>query len=215
MPEALHSYLLSVSLREHPVLAQLRQETAGHPHARMQILPDEGQLLAWLVTLIGAKKTLDIGVFTGYSSLVVALALPDDGKVVACDTSPEFTAVARCYWQQAGVQHKVDLRLAPASETLAALIAQGETESYDFAFIDADKTGYDQYYEQCLELLRPGGIVAVDNVLQHGRVVDETQQDDSVRAVRAFNQKVHGDERVSVSMLSVADGLTLALKRPR
>ncbi|MDZ8056250.1 MAG: class I SAM-dependent methyltransferase [Aulosira sp. ZfuVER01] len=208
----LYNYLLSVSLREPKILAQLRQETAQHPMARMQISPEQGQFMALLVKLIGAKKTLELGVFTGYSTLVVALALPADGKVVACDVSEEFTAIARRYWQQAGVADKIDLCIAPALETLDSLLAAGEAETFDFAFIDADKSNYDAYYERSLQLVRPGGLIAIDNVLWSGRVADPQVQDNRTGKIRAFNQKLHQDQRITLSLIPIADGLTLALK---
>ncbi len=208
-----YEYLLSVSLREAEVLTQLRQETARHPASIMQISPDQGQFMAFLVKLLGAKKTLDIGVFTGYSSLVVALALPEDGRVIACDRDPEATKIARRYWQAAGVEHKIDLRLAPALETLDRLIAEGQAGSFDFAFIDADKRNYLNYYERLLSLLRPGGVIAIDNVLWFGSVADPEDTDKRTIAIREFNQKVHQDRRVEISMLSISDGLTLVMKR--
>lgn len=212
LDKALYDYLLSVSLREPEILTQLRQETAQHSMATMQIAPDQGQFLALLVKLIAAKKTLDIGVFTGYSSLVVALALPADGKVVACDIDEEYTAIARRYWQKAGVADKINLHLAPALETLEKLIAAGEAETFDFAFIDADKSNYDNYYELALQLVRPGGLIVIDNVLWSGRVADPQVQDNRTNKIRAFNQKLHQDQRVTLSMLAIADGLTLAMK---
>ncbi|PLZ95686.1 SAM-dependent methyltransferase [Fischerella thermalis CCMEE 5268] len=212
LDKALYDYLLSVSLREPEILTQLRQETAQYSMATMQIAPDQGQFLALLVKLIAAKKTLDIGVFTGYSSLVVALALPADGKVVACDIDEEYTAIARRYWQKAGVADKINLYLAPALETLEKLIAAGEAETFDFAFIDADKSNYDNYYELALQLVRPGGLIAIDNVLWSGRVADPQVQDNRTNKIRAFNQKLYQDQRVTLSMLAIADGLTLAMK---
>jgi predicted O-methyltransferase YrrM len=209
----LYAYLLANSLREAPVLAQLRQETASHPMAQMQIAPEQGQFMALLVQLMGARRTLEVGVFTGYSALAVALALPADGQVVACDVSEEYTAIARRYWQQAGVADKIDLRLGPAAETVAALIANGETGQFDFAFIDADKSGYDTYYEQTLQLVRPGGLIAIDNVLWSGRVADATVQDNRTGKIRALNAKIHQDDRVDLSLVPIADGLTLARKR--
>jgi predicted O-methyltransferase YrrM len=209
----LYAYLLANSLREAPVLAQLRQETASHPMAQMQIAPEQGQFMALLVQLMGARRTLEVGVFTGYSALAVALALPADGQVVACDVSEEYTAIARRYWQQAGVADKIDLRLGPAAETLAALIANGETGQFDFAFIDADKSGYDTYYEQTLQLVRPGGLIAIDNVLWSGRVADATVQDNRTGKIRTLNAKIHQDDRVDLSLVPIADGLTLARKR--
>ena len=209
----LYEYLLSVSLREAEVLTKLRQETSQHSASIMQISPDQGQFMALLVKLLGATKTLDIGVFTGYSSLVVALALPEHGKVIACDRDPQATAIARLYWQEAGVAHKIELRLAPALETLDKLIADGESGSFDFAFIDADKRNYSNYYERALTLLRPGGMVAIDNVLWFGSVADPQDTDKRTIAIREFNQKLHQDTRVDISMLAIADGLTLALKK--
>lgn len=208
----LYEYLLSVSLREPEILTQLRQETAQNPMSMMQIAPEQGQFMALLVQLIGAKKTLELGVFTGYSSLVVALALPPEGKVVACDVSEEFTAIARRYWQQAGVSDKIDLHIAPAMETLDKLIAAGETGTFDFAFIDADKSNYEGYYERSLQLVRPGGLIAIDNVLWSGKVADPEIQDNRTTKIRAFNEKLHQDQRVSLSLVPIADGLTLARK---
>lgn len=209
----LYDYLLSVSLREPDILRQLRQETTRHSLAVMQIAPDQGQFMALLVQLLGATKTLEIGVFTGYSTLCVALALPPTGKIVACDVSEEYTRVARRYWQKAGVADKIDLRLAPALETLDQLLTDGQAETFDFAFIDADKVNYEGYYERSLQLIRPGGLIAIDNVLWFGRVTDPQDQDKSTLAIRAFNEKLHHDERVSLSLVPIADGLTLALKR--
>lgn len=213
LDESLYSYLLANSLREPEVLAQLREETARHPMAQMQIAPEQGQFMALLVQLIGAKKTLEVGVFTGYSSLAVALALPPDGQIIACDVSEEFTAIARRYWQAADVANKIDLRIAPAIETLDQLIAEGHTGSFDFAFIDADKASYADYYERSLQLVRTGGLITIDNVLWSGRVADPEVQNTSTRMIRAFNEKLHQDERVSLSLVPIADGLTLALKR--
>ncbi|QZZ23186.1 class I SAM-dependent methyltransferase [Leptothermofonsia sichuanensis E412] len=208
----LYHYLLSVSLREPAVLNQLRQETARHPQARMQIAPEQGQLMALLVRLMGAKKTLEVGVFTGYSTLSVALALPPDGKVIACDVNQQDTAIARRYWQQAGVANKIELYLAPASETLDWLLASDQAGTFDFAFIDADKSNYDHYYERSLQLVRSGGLIAIDNVLWSGRVADPAVQDNRTNKIRAFNQKLHQDQRVIISQVSIGDGLTLALK---
>jgi predicted O-methyltransferase YrrM len=209
----LYDYLLSVSLREPDLLRQLREETARHPAAIMQISPEQGQFMALLVQLLGATKTLDIGVFTGYSSLSVALALPANGKIIACDVSEDDTAIARRYWQAAGVTDKIDLRLAPALETLDELLASGQAGTFDFAFIDADKRNYDAYYERSLQLIRPGGLIAIDNVLWAGRVADPQEQDNQTNTIRAFNEKLHHDERVTLSLVPIADGLTLALKR--
>ncbi|MBD2072929.1 class I SAM-dependent methyltransferase [Phormidium sp. FACHB-592] len=212
LDDQLYRYLQSVSLQEPAILTQLRQETAQQSMSQMQIAPEQGQFMALLVQLMGAKKTLEVGVFTGYSALVVALALPPDGKVVACDVSEEYTTIARRYWQQAGVADKIDLHLAPALETLDQLLAAGQAGTFDFAFIDADKSNYDGYYERSLQLVRSGGLVAIDNVLWSGRVVDPQVQDNRTNSIRAFNQKVHEDERVSLSMVPIGDGLTLARK---
>ncbi|AFZ27895.1 putative O-methyltransferase [Cylindrospermum stagnale PCC 7417] len=212
LEQNVYDYLLSVSLREPEILTQLRQETAQHPRSMMQISPEQGQFMALLVQLLGAKKTLEVGVFTGYSSLVVALALPPEGKVVACDISEEFTAIAKRYWQQAGVADKIDLHIAPAIETLDRLLANGEAKTFDFAFIDADKSGYDDYYERSLKLVRPGGLIAIDNVLWSGKVADPQVQDNQTNKIRALNQKLHQDQRVSLSLVPIADGLTLLRK---
>jgi predicted O-methyltransferase YrrM len=209
----LHDYLLATSVREPEILQKLRQETASHPEAIMQISPEQGQFMRLLVQLMGAKKTLEVGVFTGYSSLSVALALPADGQIIACDVSEEFTAIARRYWQQAGVADKIDLRLAPALETLDALLADGQAGTFDFAFIDADKENYDGYYERSLQLVRPGGLITIDNVLWSGQVADPQFQDKSTQAIRALNNKLHDDQRVTLSLVPIGDGLTLALKR--
>jgi predicted O-methyltransferase YrrM len=211
--DPLYDYLLSVSLREPEILQALRQETASHPMSQMQIAPDQGQLLALLVKLMGAKRALEIGVFTGYSSLAVALALPPDGKLTACDVSEDYTSIARRYWEAAGVAEKIDLQIAPALETLDRLLADGAAGSYDFAFIDADKSSYPDYYDRALQLLRPGGLIAIDNVLWSGRVADPQEQDNRTSLIRQFNQMLHQDQRISLSMLSIADGLTLALKK--
>lgn len=212
LSDSLSSYIQSVSVQESEVLVKLKEETAKLPGAAMQIAPEQGQFMSLLVQLLGAKKTLDIGVFTGYSSLVVALALPEDGKIVACDVNENYTAIASRYWQEAGVAHKINLHLAPALETLDKLINQGQTNSFDFAFIDADKRNYDNYYEQCLKLIRPGGLIAIDNVLWSGRVADPNDTDKRTMALRELNQKLHQDPRVKISLIPIADGLTLALK---
>ena len=213
LDDRLYNYLLSVSLREPEILRQLRQETNNHPQAIMQISPEQSQFMALLVQLLGAKKTLEVGVFTGYSSLSVALALPPDGKIIACDVSEEYTAIARRYWQKAGVADKIDLRIAPALETLDRLLADGQAQTFDFAFIDADKVNYEGYYERSLQLMRPGGLIAIDNVLWGGKVADSQFQNSSTLAIRALNQKLHHDERIILSLVPIADGLTLALKR--
>ena len=208
----LYGYLQSISLREPEVLTQLRHETAQHPMGRMQVAPEQGQFMALLVQLMGAKKTLEVGVFTGYSALAIALALPPDGKIVACDVSEEYTEIARRYWRKAGVADKIDLRIAPALETLDHFLAAGEANTFDFAFIDADKRNYDSYYERALKLVRPGGLIAIDNVLWSGRVADPEVKDNRTQAIRDLNQKLHQDSRITLSIVPIADGLTLALK---
>lgn len=213
MNDALYDYLLRVSLREPPVLRRLRQETARMPMARMQIAPEQGQFMALLTRMLGVRQALEVGVFTGYSSLCVAAAMEPGGRLIACDTNAEWTAVAQRYWQEAGVGERIELRLAPALQTLEQLLRHGEGERFDLVFIDADKTRYDDYYERALALLRPGGVVLLDNVLWSGQVADERVQDEDTRALRRLNQKIHDDQRVDVSMLPMADGLTLARKR--
>ncbi|HEY4128064.1 MAG TPA: class I SAM-dependent methyltransferase [Gammaproteobacteria bacterium] len=213
MTDDLYGYMLQTSLREPAVLKQLRDETAKHPRAGMQISPEQGQFMQLLVRLLGARRYVEVGVFTGYSSLAVALALPADGHILACDVSEEFTAVAQRYWKEAGVGAKIELKLAPAVETLDAHLKAGEVGSFDFGFIDADKANYQQYYDRILKLLRPGGIVAVDNVLWSGRVLDKSDDSEDTAAIRAFNEALHADGRVDISMLPIGDGLTLARKR--
>lgn len=209
----LYDYFLSVSLREPEILRQLRQETNSHPLATMQIAPEQGQFMALLVQLLGATKTLEVGVFTGYSSLWVALALPSNGKIIACDVSAEYTNIAQRYWTKAGVADKIDLQLAPALETLDHLLADGQAETFDFAFIDADKVNYEAYYERSLQLVRPGGLIAIDNVLWSGQVAEPQNQDKSTLAIRALNEKLHHDQRIVLSLVPIADGLILALKQ--
>ena len=213
LDQGLYDYILDTTLREPEILARLRAETDSHPRAGMQISPDQGQLLGLLVELIGAKRIIEIGTFTGYSSTAMALAMPADGELIACDLSEEYTAMARRYWAEAGVDGRIDLRIAPAVETLDALIADGRSGTFDMAFIDADKESYQDYYERCLTLVRPGGLIAVDNVLWHGRVTDASDTTVDTQAIRAFNAGLKDDGRVTLSMLSVADGLTLARKR--
>lgn len=209
----LYTYLLDVSLRELPVLQALRAETATMPAANMQIAPDQGQFMALLVQLLGARRIIEIGTFTGYSALVMALALPADGRLITCDISAEYTAIARRHWQQAGVAERIELRLAPATETLRALAAAGPAGAFDLVFIDADKESYRDYYELALPLLRAGGLIIVDNVLWNGAVIDASKQDADTNAIRAFNRAVQRDERVEISMIPVGDGLTLLRKR--
>jgi len=212
LPDALYNYVLSVSLREQPALRRLRRETAKDSMSVMQIAPEQGQFMALLVQLMGARKALEIGVYTGYSALCVARALPADGRLVACDISESWTAVAQRYWREADIIDKIDLRLAPALETLDQLIQAGETDTFDFAFIDADKENYLAYFERVLELLRPGGLIAIDNTLWSGSVIDASCQDTDTQAIRAFNKALHTDTRVHISLVPIADGLTLALK---
>ena len=215
LTDALRDYLLREGLRESAAARALRAETraATRWHV-MQISPEQGAFMAQLVRLVGARRVIEVGTFTGYSALVVAEALPADGSIVACDTSAEWTAIGRPFWERAGVADKIDLRLRPALETLDALLAAGEAGRFDFAFIDADKVNYDAYYERCLQLLRTGGVVGIDNVLWGGRVVDAAADDDEdTRAIRALNAKVRGDARVDATMLPIGDGFTLAIKR--
>jgi caffeoyl-CoA O-methyltransferase len=212
LPARVYDYMLSVSLRESPILARLREETAKLPMSMMQIAPEQGQLLSMLVQALQPKRCLEVGVFTGYSSLVVALALPPEGRITACDVSEEWTAIARRYWQEAGVAHKIDLHLAPALQTLERLIADGRAGSYDLAFIDADKGNYWNYYERALMLLRPGGLIAVDNTLWSGGPADPRVKDETTQAIRAFNRRLFEDSRVHISLVPIGDGMTLALK---
>lgn len=209
----LWEYMRRVTLREPALLLRLREETALLPSSNCQISAEQGQFMALLMHLINARRTIEIGVYTGYSALSVALALPEDGRVIACDINDEWTSVARRYWRQAGVDHKIDLRLGPALGTLDGLIANGQAGRFDFVFIDADKTNYANYYERALVLLRPGGLIGVDNVLWYGRVIDPSVDDADTRAIRAFNEQLKEDDRVWLSMLPVRDGLTLACKK--
>lgn len=212
LPDAVYDYLLSVSVRESPLLRRLREETAKLPMAMMQIAPEQGQLLSLLVQALSPKKCLEIGVFTGYSSLAVALALPADGHLTACDVSEEWTSIARRYWQEAGVSQKIDLYLAPALQTLDRMIAHGQASSFDFAFIDADKENYWGYFERALTLLKLGGLIAIDNTLWSGRPANPSFDDPETRAISAFNQRVFKDSRVRISLVPIGDGMTLALK---
>ena len=209
----LSDYLRSVAVRDSGLHLRLRNETAKMPGAGMQISPEQGELMALLVRLMGARRCLEVGVFTGYSSLVVAEALPADGRLIACDVNADTTAIARRYWHEAGVAHKIDLRIAPALDTLDGLIDKGQGGRFDFAFIDADKPNYDGYYERALTLLRPDGLVAIDNALWSGAVADPAKDDANTNAIRALNRKIHADARVTCAMLPVGDGLTLARKQ--
>jgi predicted O-methyltransferase YrrM len=210
----LGDYIQSVTLREPEILARLREETAQYPRSSMQVSPEQGQFLAFMARLCRAKRTLEIGVFTGYSSLITALALPDDGQIIACDINDEWTAVARRYWKEAGVEHKIDLRLGPAIETLRRLVADHLENTFDFAFIDADKSSYQAYFDHALKLLRPGGLVILDNVLWDGRVIDPAADHDSdTIAIREFNRRIHSDSRVDLTLVPIGDGLTMAQKR--
>jgi len=211
--DRLRDYLLRVSVRESAALARLRQETADHPRSGMQICPEQGQLMQLLVRLMSARRVIEVGVFTGYSSLAVAQALPEDGTILACDVSDEYTTVARRHWEAAGVAGKIELVIAPALETLDERLARGEAGRYDFAFIDADKENYLGYYERVLALLRPGGLVAVDNTLWSGAVADDTDQSPATVALRQFNRRLLEDERVDLSLVPIGDGLTLARRR--
>jgi caffeoyl-CoA O-methyltransferase len=214
LTDALYEYLLRVSLREPEVLRRLREDTARMANANMQIAPEQGQFMGMLTRLTGARRALEIGTFTGYSALSVALHLPADGRLVACDISPESTAVARRYFEAAGVADRVELKIAPALQTLDDLLVRGEAGSFDMVFIDADKENYHHYYERALQLLRAGGLIVVDNVLWDGKVADPAANDTATTALRAFNARLREDARVMLSMLPVADGITLALKLP-
>ena len=209
----LAAYVVKVGTREPDVLARLREETAAIPQLNMQIAPEQGAFLALLVELIGARRCIEVGTFTGYSSTAVALALPEDGQIVCCDVSEEWTSLARTYWAEAGVSGKVDLRIAPATETLDQLVAGGQEATYDFAFVDADKAGYDAYYERLLRLVRPGGLLVFDNTLWGGDVLDTDPSDEDTKALQALNAKLARDERITLCLLPVADGVTLARRR--
>lgn len=213
LPEALQEYLLSVGARPSDVRLRLRDATSALSNAQMQISIEQGEFMHLLVGLIGARRCLEVGTFTGYSALVTAEALPDDGLLVCCDVSEEYTSVGRPFWDEAGVAHKIDLRIAPAVETLDALLDEGHAGTFDFAFIDADKSNYDAYYERALRLVRPGGVVGIDNTLWYGKVADPAVDDPDTVALRALNRKIHGDDRVDVVLLPIGDGLTLARVR--
>ena len=213
LSDDLYDYLFSVGVREPELLGRLRRETNTMPMARMQVSPDQGQFMAQLVKLMGARRTLEIGVFTGYSSLCVALALPSGGRIVAFDVSEEWTSIARRFWEEAGVAGKIELRMKDAISGLDELLIKGQRDSYDFAFIDADKKEYGEYFERVLRLIRRGGLIMIDNVLWAGRVLDSKSQEEDTVAIRSFNEKLYSDSRVDISMLPVGDGVTLALKR--
>ncbi len=213
LSDAVYDYMLAVSLREPAVLKELREETIKLATGRMMISPEQGQLMRLLIEILDARKTLEIGVYTGYSSLAVALALPADGHIIACDINEEWTRIAQKYWQKAEVAAKIQLQLAPALQTLDQLIAADEKESFDFVFIDADKKNYLAYYEKSLLLLRRGGLILIDNTLWSGAVADSSVQDNTTVALRKFNEKLHDDQRVSLSLLPIGDGLTVARKR--
>ena len=212
LDDRLYEYLLKFGVRESELLKELRAETSKLSGAGMQIGPDQGAFMGLLTELTGVKRALEIGTFTGYSSLCVAAAMPSDGKLICCDVSEEYTAIARNYWRRAGLESKIELRIGPAVATLDALIA-AKVPAFDFAFIDADKTNYLNYYERALQLVRPGGLIAIDNVLWGGAVADPKDQDEDTKAIRALNEKVRGDERVTLSLVPIGDGLTLARKR--
>lgn len=211
--KSLYGYLLDHSLRDDPLLQQLREETARDPLARMQIAPEQGQFMALLVQLMGAKNLIEVGTFTGYSSLCMARALPENGYLLCCDIDEQWTDIARRYWEQAGVAHKIELQLAPAADTLQARIDAGHHDRFDLAFIDADKENYGRYYEQCLQLIRPNGLIIFDNMLWSGRVADPGVDDTDTRALREMNKFLLNDQRVDISLLPMADGITLARKR--
>ncbi len=214
MTDPLNAYMLDVSLREPPKLAAVRAEAEKMPEFELQIAPEQAQFMAFLVKTLGATRALEVGVFTGYSALAVALAMPDDGRLIACDVNPQWAAIAQRNWQTAGVAHKIDLRLAPALDTLSALVADGDQrDSYDFAFIDADKPNYPAYYEHCLTLLRPGGMIVIDNVFLSGGVINPARQDAGIKAIRQLNTQLRDDERVDLTLVPIGDGMTLVRKR--
>lgn len=212
LTDELQKYILNISLREHPLLAALREETAQHPEAKMQISPDQGQFMATLLRLIQARSVLEIGTFTGYSALAMALALPSDGQIVACDVSEDYTKIARRYWADAGVADQITLHLAPASETLEKLLSNKQANTFDAAFIDADKESYDLYFEKSLALVRPGGLIMIDNVLRGGDAANPATDSVATQSIQALNQKLHHDPRVHLSLVPIGDGLTLAQK---
>jgi len=213
LDDRLHDYLLRHSLREPALLRELREETAQLPERNMQIAPEQGQFMGLLLQLMGARRCIEVGTFTGYSTLAMAQALPEDGRVLACDVSREWTYMGRRYWERAGLAERIELVLAPANETLAQALEAGGAGQWDFAFIDADKPAYPEYFELCLELLRPGGLIAIDNTLWDGKVAEPAVADEDTQAIRSFNEQLHQDERVDLSLVPIGDGLTLARKR--
>ena len=213
MTPEIHEYLLGASLREPDVLRRLRDQTSSMTRSNMQIAPEQGQFMRLIVELMGATRIIEVGTFTGYSALSMALSLPEDGELIACDVSEEWTEVGQGYWEEAGVAERIDLRIAPALETLDDLIREGRTGQFDIVFIDADKTSYDSYYERALMLLRTGGLIILDNVLWGGDVARLSHQDEDTEALRRINDKIHADSRVMPSMLPISDGVTLAIKR--
>ncbi|MFC3907821.1 class I SAM-dependent methyltransferase [Legionella dresdenensis] len=213
MTQELHDYMLDVSLREHPVLAALREETGKMALANMQAAPEQAQFMQFLIRLIRARKVLEIGTFTGYSSLAMALALPDDGELITCDINRDWTANAPSFWREAGQDHKIKLKLAPALDTINDLLAQGYSQQFDFIFIDADKTNYVNYYEMALKLINPSGLIAIDNIFWDGKVIDNNETGGQTREIRRLNQLLKQDDRVDVSLLAIADGLFLV--RPK
>jgi predicted O-methyltransferase YrrM len=212
LPDAVEQYVAQVATKESDIQKRLRRETEKLPNAGMQLGPDQGAFLAWLVKLIGARRSLEIGVFTGSSALTVAMALPSGGQLVACDISKEWTSVGKPYWTEAGVARKIDLRIGPAEATLEQLTREFGNNSFDFAFIDADKAAYDLYYESCLQLVRPGGLIVLDNVLRRGDVADEKINEEGTRLMRTLNLKIRDDQRVSAVMLTLGDGMTVVRK---
>jgi predicted O-methyltransferase YrrM len=213
LPPELGEYVRSVSVEESDIQRRLREETEARPDASMLTSPEQAQFLALLARILRARRCLEIGVYTGYTTIRLAQALPEDGRVVACDVSEELTAIARRYWRESGVEHKIDLRLAPALQTLDALLRDGQAGQFDFAYIDADKVAYPDYFERSLALLREGGVIAADNVLRGGDVVDASSDDPATKVMRAFNERLRDDDRVSISLLAIRDGLTLAVKK--
>jgi len=211
--DCIYNYIIKNSFRDLKILKKLRDETKKLPFGSMQISPDQGQLISLLIKLTSTKKILEVGTFTGYSSLVMALSLPDDGKIFCCDISKKYTSIARRYWKEAGVSNKIHLLLGPAEKSLAALLKKGENANFDMAFIDADKRNYKKYYENCLSLMRPGGLILIDNVLWSGKVVDPKIGDKDTVSIRKLNSSVYKDNRVDLSMIPVGDGLTLVRKK--